>query len=154
MECVPKWITFPLSLSLSFFPPILSLHQPFLPHYFFHSTLPISSQLNGLHVSRVWQREMPLCSVPCCSSGLDQSVLLTVHNSNPLPTHLSKPHYQDPPFIRRSASPLYLPPVIREEGRENGQIGFLTLLRPISSALRDRYCSCGSDLKIEPTKKL
>lgn len=72
--------------------------------------------------------------------GIDHSFLLTVHNSNPLPTHLSKLHYQDP------HSSVFLPALCNCRPlsvRKNGNCRFMT---HISFTLRGRYCSYNSDL--------
>lgn len=102
VECVPKWITFPLSRSHS-------LHLSLFCCSFLWLLLPFSfllqvsfSPFNGLHMSAKWpwhccdKVKYPSAPSMLFLPGLDHSVLLKVHNPNPLPTHLSKPHYQDP----------------------------------------------------------
>lgn len=74
VECVPKWITFPLSLipsSLFFFPLFLAILSPFIA---FHSfLLQVSFSLfNGLHMSakRPWHR----CDTVKCPSAQSHAV--------------------------------------------------------------------------------
>lgn len=118
MDYVPTLtLSFPPSLPFSF--AILS-PPPQNPFYCFRSpsflqvsvSLSPSLLFNGLHMSAKWpwhRRDKVKCpgarshAVPF--EGLDHSVLLTVHKPSPLPTHLSKPHYQDHPFIRRLLQP-------------------------------------------------
>lgn len=155
-ECVPKWIRFPLLLSRSlFFVFPLFFFLPFSPLYCFHSPsfswspcLPF----NDLHMSTKWpwhcsdKVKCPGAPSPCW----DHSVLLTVHNPNPLPTHLSKPHYQDPIHLLL-CRPFVTPSCYQSEKKKRGTLC-------VSDAhffftWRGRCCSSDSDLKIEPGTK-
>lgn len=116
VECVPKWITFPLSLAyslhLSFSSPLSCHSCPFIafillpfPRSPFLHLMAYTCQPSGRGTAVTkWNASVlrPMLFLP----ELDHSVLLTVHNPNPLSTHLSKPPLSASPFICLSASSL------------------------------------------------
>lgn len=130
-ECVPKWITLPLSFSLLFF---FSLFPSFFlscfscPLSFFLSFIhPPSPSLctpfNGLHMLAEWQQgccdkvKMPQCGCPSvdapvpCSSPPGRSVLCLQYTAPALrQPHLSKPQYQGPHSSAIQPRLCYLPP--------------------------------------------
>lgn len=116
VECVPKWITFPLSLprSLSLscrsFPPLL-LSFSFLLLQVSFSLMACTCQPSGRGAA-VTKWNGPALRPMLFLPGLDHSVLLTVHNPSPVPTHLSKPNCRIPIHQSPSASPLWSLPVI------------------------------------------
>ena len=107
VECVPKWITFPLSLAyslhLSFsFPSFL----PFLPLYCFHS--PSFSQVsfstfNGLHMSAKWPWHH--CDKVKCPSALAHAVLPRVRSQCSAYSTQPQPSANPPVQTTLSASP-------------------------------------------------
>lgn len=149
MDYVPTLTLIP---SISLFLSPLSL--PFFPLYCFHSPSFSRSPSFGLMAYTCQQSgrgtamtkwNAPVLRAMLFLPGLDHNVLLTVHNPNSLPTHLSKPHYQDP------HSSVALPALCNCRLLSlRKTFGFLM---HISLALGDRYRSYVSVLKIEPPTK-
>lgn len=93
MDYVPTLTpSFPLSF-LSFFTPLL-LSFSFLLQVSF-SLMACTCQPSGRGAA-VTKWNAPVLRPALFLPELDHSVLLTVHNPNPLPTHLSKPNCRNP----------------------------------------------------------
>lgn len=128
MECVPKWITFLLSLSLSLhlfcFPP-LSCHS--CPLYYFQSP---SSLFNGLHMSAKWPWHC--CDKVKCPSALSHAVRPRVRSQCSAYSTQS-PSYCQPTCPNHTIRiPIHQSPVSQPfvtaacyRREKNGHVGFL-----------------------------
>lgn len=124
---------FTLRLSLSFRPSLSLPLSPFFLLYCFHpasfSLMAHTCQEKGCGTAMsTCARAMPV------HPGSDHNVLLTVHNPDSVPTHLSKPHHhqQSGPCVT---------------GGKKKKIAI-----SVSAASRSRYCSNASTLETEPPK--
>lgn len=131
-ECASKWIYAPTltlipSISLSLSPSPFFLLYCIHPASFFLMAHTCQEKGFGT-VPSTYARAMLV------HPGSDHNVLLTVHNPDSVPTHLSKPHHH-----QQSG------PCVTEGGKKQFVIC-------VSAASRSRYCSNASTLETEQPK--